>query len=242
MCHSRSLVKWLTLVGTTVATVGLGAQRVFVIDNGVAKLPAMGYSSAGTFHSGEYANSDASCHKAWNVYACDIDQDLLISTANLMQSLGLQDARHTHVNIDDCGAEKNCSTAGDLIPVPFSLFSLRDHVIYATADTSASAQELYVPASSLFNFKEPNNPNPVQHGDPCDYERMADAITDLATSSGQLPIIFFLWVWGWSQVWIWGKQFVHSWRTMGDIGPNWPALASIINLLVFSICYSQVKG
>ncbi|KAH8108621.1 glycoside hydrolase [Phellopilus nigrolimitatus] len=267
MRHSSLPVKWLTLVGTTVATVGLGAQRVFAIDNGVAKLPVMGYNT-------------------WNAYACNIDQDLLITTANLMQSLGLQDAGYTHVNLDDCWAEKNRSTAGDLVPGPFSFFSLRDCAIYTTADSVRFSRGMnnltgqlhalgfkagiygdsgwYTCAGYPGSFE--NEARDAQtfldwgfdylKYDNCaipyddilrqntlgKYERMADAITDLATSSGQPPIIFSLCEWGWTQVWIWGKQFGHSWRTTGDIGPNWPALASIINFNSFITMATDFYG
>lgn len=39
-----------------------------------------------------------------------------METANLMVSLGLKDAGYNHVNLDDCWAEKNRSSAGDLVP------------------------------------------------------------------------------------------------------------------------------
>ncbi|KAF7344845.1 Alpha-galactosidase [Mycena venus] len=47
---------------------------------------------------------------------CNINQDLLITTANLMKSLGLLDVGYTHVNIDDCYAEKSRDANGFIVP------------------------------------------------------------------------------------------------------------------------------
>jgi len=41
------------------------------IENGVARLPVLGYNT-------------------WNAYACNIDESLIIETATLMKTLGLQ--------------------------------------------------------------------------------------------------------------------------------------------------------
>lgn len=53
--------------------------------------------------------------KAWNAYQCDINEALLIETAQLMKKLGLQAAGYDHVNIDDCWSLKNRSSSGALV-------------------------------------------------------------------------------------------------------------------------------
>lgn len=68
------------------------------------------------------------------IYQCNIDQDLIVTTAKLMKTLGLQvssphrgpessslitssqDAGYSHVNLDDCWAEKNRTASGDVTP------------------------------------------------------------------------------------------------------------------------------
>ncbi|KAF7360120.1 Alpha-galactosidase [Mycena venus] len=70
---------------------------VAALDNGVARLPILGYNT-------------------WNAYQCNIDQDLVLTTAKLMKSLGLLDVGYHYVNIDDCYAEKNRTASGDIIP------------------------------------------------------------------------------------------------------------------------------
>ncbi|KAG6917561.1 hypothetical protein DXG01_002030 [Tephrocybe rancida] len=53
------------------------------------------------------------------VFLCNIDEDLMLTTANLMKSLGLQAAGYNYVNIDDCYAEKNRTANGDLVEGTF---------------------------------------------------------------------------------------------------------------------------
>ncbi|CCM05621.1 uncharacterized protein FIBRA_07850 [Fibroporia radiculosa] len=65
------------------------------------------------------------------------------------------------------------------------------------------------------------------------YQRMADAIAELAETSRAPPLIYSLCEWGWSQVWIWGPQVGNSWRIDGDIEANWDSIASIINFASF---------
>jgi alpha-galactosidase len=43
---------------------------VLALDNGVGRLPVLGYNT-------------------WNAFQCNIDEDLVLHTANLMKSLGL---------------------------------------------------------------------------------------------------------------------------------------------------------
>jgi len=51
----------------------------------------------------------------------------------------------------------------------------------------------------------------------------------LALETHKPPMIFSLCQWGWHQVWLWGKRMGQSWRTTGDIAPEWHSLTKIIN-------------
>ncbi|KAH0578299.1 hypothetical protein H2248_003925 [Termitomyces sp. 'cryptogamus'] len=73
--------------------------------------------------------------------------------------------------------------------------------------------------------------NETREGSIGRFQRMADAINTVATSESRTPMIFSLCSWGWSQVWLWASTMGQSWRTTGDIAPEWNSLASIINLL-----------
>ncbi|KAF5310932.1 hypothetical protein D9619_008252 [Psilocybe cf. subviscida] len=65
-----------------------------------------------------------------------------------------------------------------------------------------------------------------------EYQRMSDALVEVGKKFGK-TFVFSLCEWGWSQVWLWGADLGHSWRTTGDIAPQWNSLASIINFNSF---------
>jgi alpha-galactosidase len=211
------------------------------LENGVGRLPALGYNT-------------------WNAYQCNIDQDLLLETAQLMVSLGLQAAGYEYVNIDDCYAEKNRSASGDIIAdtVRFSrgMNNLTDEVhalgfktgIYSDsgwftcAGYPGSFQNELRDATNFqdwgFDYLKFDNCNIpfddiILEGMVGKYTRMADALAQLASSSGQAPFLFSLSQWGWEQVWLWGSTLSHSWRITGDIAPAWDSLALIINFNSF---------
>ncbi|CDO76926.1 hypothetical protein BN946_scf185006.g8 [Trametes cinnabarina] len=92
---------------------------VQALDNRVAKFPVLGYNT-------------------WNAYHCDINETLILQAAQYLVSLGLavcplspfappspsdlltlQHVGYTHVNIDDCYAEKNRSPSGDILASPY---------------------------------------------------------------------------------------------------------------------------
>lgn len=61
------------------------------------------------------------------------------------------------------------------------------------------------------------------------YERMANAIAELAEKTDSPPVQFSLCEWGWQQPWVWGKRLGQSWRINGDIKPYWSSITSIID-------------
>jgi|SRR5688572_12654358 alpha-galactosidase len=58
-----------------------------VSPDGIGRLPAMGWNS-------------------WNEYACDINEEVFVTIADLMVDLGLKDVGYEYVNIDDCWSDK----------------------------------------------------------------------------------------------------------------------------------------
>jgi len=211
------------------------------LSNGVARLPVLGYNT-------------------WNAYGCNIDQDLIITTATLMKSLGLQAAGYNHVHLDDCWAEKNRSASGLLVPdsvrfskgfnyltdqlhsMDFNAGIYGDSGWFTCAGYPGSFENEALDAQTYQNWgfdylKFDNCAIPfddiIREGMVGKYQRMSDAITQLAATSNKPPIIFSLCQWGWNQVWLWGSQVGHSWRTTGDIAPEWSALTNIINFNSF---------
>ncbi|KAK7044907.1 alpha-galactosidase [Favolaschia claudopus] len=222
---------------------------VAALENGVARLPVLGYNT-------------------WNAYQCNIDQDLMLTTAKLMKSLGLQDVGYHYVNIDDCYAEKNRSASGDMIPdkvrfpdmkgltdqihaLGFKTGIYSDSGWFTCAGYPGSFMNELRDATTFqdwgFDYLKYDNCNIpyddiIREGIVGKYQRMADALATLSKTSGKPPFVFSLCEWGWSQVWLWGKNLGHSWRVTGDIAPQWDSLAAIINFNSFITQATDFSG
>ncbi|KAL5513546.1 hypothetical protein ACEPAH_3945 [Sanghuangporus vaninii] len=263
MALNNLLVFFFTLVGVS---------PVIGLNNGVAKIPIMGYNT-------------------WYAYQCNIDQDLLVSTAKLMKTLGLQDAGYSFVNLDDCWAEKNRSSSGDLVPDKTRFSSgmtwLTDQIHSLGFKTGIVRQSQILIQATILTFVLIEYPQYSDSGwftcagypgsfeneardaktfqdwgfeflkyDNCaipyddilrqntmgKFERMANAIADLAKSSGKLPLIFNLCEWGWSQVWIWGKQLGQSWRIVDDLNASWTSITNTIKFNSFITMATDFYG
>ncbi|GBE83549.1 Probable alpha-galactosidase [Sparassis crispa] len=233
------MVYSFVVVAFTALLAGFPAVRA--LSNGVAKLPALGYNT-------------------WNAYACDIDENTILTTASLMKSLGLQDVGYTHVNLDDCWAEKNRSAEGLLVPDTtrfpsgFNNMTAQLHAMgfqagiygdsgwFTCAGYPGGFENEAIDAATYqgwgFDYLKWDNcaipfDDIILQGTLGKYQRMSDALIQLSLESGQTPIIYSLCQWGWSQVWLWGAQVGHSWRVDGDIEANWASIASIINFASF---------
>ena len=67
--------------------------------NGLAKTPPMGWNS-------------------WNTFATDIDESLVMDTADLFVTLGLKDAGYEYIVLDDGWMSKERDENGDLVADP----------------------------------------------------------------------------------------------------------------------------
>ncbi|EGO03622.1 glycoside hydrolase family 27 protein [Serpula lacrymans var. lacrymans S7.3] len=217
---------------------------------GVARLPVMGYNT-------------------WNAYYCDIDEALILKTANLMKSLGLADAGYDHVNIDDCYSEKTRSASGDIVAnkdrFPSGMNNLTDQIhalgfkagIYS--DSGWFTCQLYPGSYSNeardaklfqdwgFDYLKYDNcavpfDNITRQNIIGRYEPMTTAISDLAQMSGKPPLALSLCQWGREQPWLWARKFGQSWRTTDDIESTWDSIASIINQNSFITWASDFYG
>ncbi|KAG7448434.1 glycoside hydrolase [Guyanagaster necrorhizus] len=228
----------ITILGTTTV---LLLSSVNALDNGVGRLPVLGYNT-------------------WNAYQCNIDEDLLLTTANLLKSLGLLDVGYDQLNIDDCYAEKNRSAGGDIVAdaarfksgmkiltdqihaLGFKTGIYSDSGWYTCAGYPGSYQnelrDLTTFSDWGFDYLKYDNcaipyDEITREGIVGRYQRMAAAVVQVQQSTKNNPFLLSLCEWGWSQVWLWGKQFGQSWRTTGDIAAEWNSLANIINVNSF---------
>ncbi|KAJ7153811.1 glycoside hydrolase family 27 protein [Mycena filopes] len=201
---------------------------------------------------------------AWNAYHCNINETLILETAQLVKSLGLADVGYNHVNIDDCYSEKKRSENGDIIAdktrFPSGMKWLTDQIHGLGLDAGWFTCALY-PGSfqneerdaKLFSeewgfdllkydncavpFDEITRENIIGR-----YTRMADAIAAQAKASGKPPLLLSLCEWGRQQPWLWAKRLGQSWRTTTDITPDWASIASIINQNSFYSSASDFYG
>ena len=51
----------------------------------------------------------------WNAFGCDVDQELLLDTAQLLVDYGLRDLGYNYVVLDDCWANMERSDNGSLV-------------------------------------------------------------------------------------------------------------------------------
>ncbi|KAH9917693.1 glycoside hydrolase family 27 protein [Epithele typhae] len=225
--------------------------RVHALEDGVAKLPVLGYNT-------------------WNAYGCGISEAAVLSDAHMLVSLGLRDVGYTHVNIDDCYAEKNRSASGDIVAsaarFPSGMNNLTDQIhalnmCYSDSGWYTCAHYPVTPHSFLtlhdrdaklfqdwgFDYLKFDNcaipyDDIIRQGIVGKYERIATAIAQLAQDTGKPPLILSLCEWGNEQPWLWAKRFGQSWRTTGDINTSWGSITSIINQNSFITWASDFFG
>lgn len=184
----------------------------------LAKTPPMGWNS-------------------WNTFACDINEDLIRKTADVLVASGMKDAGYLYVNLDDCWHGQRDSQGfihEDATRFPSGMKALADYVhskglkigIYSDAGIQTcggkpgSRGHEYQDAITYANWGidylkydwcNTDALNPTEA-----YKTMRDAIY----SAGR-PMVFSMCEWGESKPWLWGANVGHSWRTTGDIGNCW---------------------
>jgi alpha-galactosidase len=196
----------------------LGAPASAQKFDGLAATPQMGWNS-------------------WNTFACDINEQLIRDTADVMVKSGLKDAGYVYVNIDDCWHGKR-DAKGVIHPdpdrFPSGMKALADYVhgkglklgIYSDVGATTCGGR---PGSRGHEYQDAITY--AEWGidyikyDWCDskglnsvgaYTTMRDAIR----SAGR-PMLFSICEWGDTKPWEWAKDIGHSWRTTGDIYPCW---------------------
>lgn len=196
-----------------------------LLENGLGQTPPMGWNS-------------------WNHFACNIDENLIRQTADAMVSKGLARAGYKYINIDDCWAEQNRDSNGNLVPkastFPSGIKALADYVhgkglkfgLYSDAGTQTCSKTM--PGSLGYEEQDAktfaswgvdylkydncnnNNVNPKDR-----YPAMSKALLNSGRS-----IFYSLCEWGDQDPATWAKSIGNSWRTTGDIQDNWSSMIS----------------
>jgi alpha-galactosidase len=211
-------MKYLMPILLAACAWALGAPASAQKFDGLAATPQMGWNS-------------------WNTFACDINEQLIRDTADVMVKSGLKDAGYVYVNIDDCWHGKR-DAKGVIHPdpdrFPSGMKALADYVhgkglklgIYSDVGATTCGGR---PGSRGHEYQDAITY--AEWGidyikyDWCDskglnsvgaYTTMRDAIR----SAGR-PMLFSICEWGDTKPWEWAKDVGHSWRTTGDIYPCW---------------------
>ncbi|KAI9359301.1 alpha-galactosidase [Zopfochytrium polystomum] len=174
---------------------------------------------------------------SWNLFACDVNETIVMGIADKIKATGLGDLGYQFINIDDCwqiDRNPDGSIVVDSERFPSGIPLLSNYVhslglkfgLYSSAgdftcqgrpgglehevvdaNTYAKWEVDYFKYDNCWNRKE----NDVA-GTKARYNRMRDALN----ATGR-PIVYSICNWGEANIWEYGAETGHSWRTTGDI-------------------------
>jgi alpha-galactosidase len=197
-------------------------------DNGLGLTPAMGWNS-------------------WNHFGCNVNETLILETAQKVIDLGLDELGYTFINIDDCWQVSRNETGyieEDPVKFPSGIRALSDKVhslglkfglysdaglftcqrrpggLYHETKDAASYKEFNIDYLKYDNCYTQMMPFTVQER----YQRMHDALN----ATGH-PIFFSLCEWGVEDPATWAASVGNSWRTTGDISASWESILSVLD-------------
>jgi alpha-galactosidase len=200
---------------------------------------------------------------SWNLYQCDINEDLIKKTADAMVEKGMLRAGYKYLIIDDCwqiARDENGNILPDPEKFPSGIKALADYVhskglkfgIYSDAGTKTCQGR---PGSRGYEFQDARTYAEwgvdylkydwCHHGTQnaqASYKLMANAL-----KASDHPIVFSICEWGTNKPWLWGKQIGGNlWRTTEDILNCWDCrtdwggmgFVHILDLQVGLECYA----
>lgn len=201
--------KWF-LVWSLFTFTSLFAQKYA----GLALTPPMGWNS-------------------WNKFGCDVNEDLIRSTADAMVASGMQAAGYRYIVIDDCWHGQRDADGfiqPDPVRFPSGMKALADYIhskglkfgIYSDAGWKTCGGR---PGSRGHEYQDAQQY--ARWG--VDYLKYDWCYTDDLNAKGAYitmrealaaagrPILLSLCEWGTSKPWEWAAEVGHLWRTTGDI-------------------------
>ncbi|XP_022777364.1 alpha-galactosidase-like [Durio zibethinus] len=198
----------------------------FLLDDGVARTPPMGWNS-------------------WNHFHCDIDEKTIKATADALVSTGLAGLGYKYVNLDDCWAEGERDKKGNLMSkattFPSGIKALADYIhakglklgIYADAGNRTCSDRM--PGSLGHEYQDARTF--AEWGvdylkyDNCYHDgsknRKRYAVMSRALRKAGRQILYALCEWGQEDPAKWAGSYGHAWRTTGDINDTWASITSI---------------
>ncbi|XP_028805605.1 alpha-galactosidase-like [Neltuma alba] len=197
-----------------------------LVENGLGLTPPMGWNS-------------------WNHFQCDITEEMIRETADAMVSTGLAALGYQYINLDDCWAELDRDSEGNMVPkaskFPSGIKALADYVhskglklgIYSDAGNQTCSkqmpgslgheeQDAKTFASWGVDFLKYDNCENLNISPKERYPKMSKALLN----SGR-PIFFSMCEWGQEDPELWARNVGNSWRTTGDIEDKWESMTNI---------------
>jgi len=197
------------------------------LSDGLARTPPMGWNS-------------------WNFFKGNIDERLVIETAEAIVSSGMRDVGYRYVVIDDGWMAPERDRFGDFVPEPsrfprgMAYLAERVHAlglgfgIYTDAGTMTCMD---LPASLGYEFRDARRF--ASWG--VDYVKVDWCHTDglgpralyakwaSAFQGAGRPMVFSICEWGRAHPWEWAGTLGHLWRTTWDIQPDWSSITAILD-------------
>ncbi|KAI8853988.1 glycoside hydrolase superfamily [Chytridium lagenaria] len=223
------------------------AKSSHALDNGLGFTPAMGWNS-------------------WNLFACDINENITITIAEALIAKGLDKVGYKYVNLDDCwqlSRDNDGYIVVDDRTFPNGMKYLADYMhardlkfgLYSSAGTYtcqgrpgslryekedaisyASWDVDYLKLDNCYNEGWGSKEGTIYR-----YGKMRDALN----ATGR-PIYYSLCNWGESRSWEYGMELGNAWRTTGDICDSYQGRdCAVMNLLddnVDRVQYSAPGG
>ncbi|MFA9392347.1 MAG: glycoside hydrolase family 27 protein [Prolixibacteraceae bacterium] len=174
---------------------------------------------------------------SWNIYACDITEQLVREVADAFVERGLKDAGYEYIVIDDCWQIERDELGfivADSVKFPSGIKALADYIhslglkfgIYSDAGWKTCGGR---PGSRGHEYQDAMKY--AEWG--VDYLKYDWCFTDGLKAEGAYltmrealaasgrPILFSMCEWGNSKPWEWAAEVGHMWRTTGDICAQW---------------------
>ncbi len=171
---------------------------------------------------------------SWNTFACEISEDLIKETVDIVVKSGMKDAGYEYIVVDDCWEALSRDKDGKLVPdpkkFPSGMKALGDYIhskglkfgIHNCAGTKTcngypggrgyEFQDAITYASWGVDFLKYDW---CYHGN-ANSEETYKTMSDALFAAGR-PVVFSLCEWGDTKPWLWAKDIGHLWRTTGDI-------------------------
>lgn len=199
------------------------------LNNGLGQTPPMGWNS-------------------WNKFACEIDEELIKSTAEALISTGLAAKGYTYVNLDDCwqiARDENNSIVADGKKFPSGMKGLADFLhsknlkfgvysdsgFYTCQKRPGSLNLELLDAQSYASWEVDYLKYDNCYNDGASPKLRYPPMRDALNKTGR-PIFFSMCEWGEENPATWAGEVGNSWRTTGDISDNWDSFIKILDLQV----------